>query len=141
MPSHLLKRLRFFLIQVILLVLVVELFSFITIRWLHFGQPPKVYTNQFLPFFVDNYKSFGVWHYANATTRHIGPCWNVEYQFNSYGARDDEKQRASEKKRILFLGDSFIEGYGIDKDKRLSNLMEKNMDVECLNFGTSGSFG
>jgi lysophospholipase L1-like esterase len=141
MPSPLLKRLKFFLIQMILLVIVIELFSFVVIRWFHFGLPPKVYTNQFLPFFVDNDKVFGAWHYANTTTRHIGQCWNVEYQFNSYGARDDERQKISEKKRILFLGDSFIEGYGIEKDKRLSNLIEKDMNIECLNFGTSGSFG
>ncbi|RFS13529.1 SGNH/GDSL hydrolase family protein [Emticicia sp. C21] len=141
MSSPLLKRLRFILIQLLLLIIIIEIFSFVSIRVFHFGLPPKVYTNQFLPFFVDNDKAFGAWHYPNATTRHIGPCWNVEYQFNSYGARDDEKQKESDKKRILFLGDSFIEGYGIEKDKRLSNLVEKNMDVECLNFGTSGSFG
>ncbi|MBA4849550.1 hypothetical protein [Emticicia sp. BO119] len=141
MSSLLIKRLRFFLIQLLLLICVVELFSFIAIRWLHFGLPPKVYSNQFLPFFVDNNKAFGAWHYANASTRHIGPCWNVEYQFNSYGARDDEKKKVSERKRIVFLGDSFIEGYGIEKEKRLSNLLEKRTTIECLNFGTSGSFG
>lgn len=141
MPFPLQKRLRYILIQLILLVIIIELFSFVSVRLFHFGLPPKVYTNQFLPFFVDNDKAFGAWHYTNTTTRHIGPCWNVEYQFNSYGARDDEKQKESVKKRILFLGDSFIEGYGIEKDKRLSNLVEKSMDVECLNFGTSGSFG
>ncbi|WP_165372262.1 SGNH/GDSL hydrolase family protein [Emticicia agri] len=141
MASHFLKKLKFVFIQVIVLVIILELFSFVAIRWFHFGLPPKVYSTQFLPFFVDNDKTFGVWHYADTTTRHIGPCWNVEYQFNSYGARDDERQKVSDKKRIVFLGDSFIEGYGIDKEKRVSDLMEKNMNMECLNFGVSGSFG
>ena len=141
MSSLVLKKLRFFVIQLLFLAIILELFSFVAIRWFHFGLPPKVYTNQFLPFFVDNDKVFGAWHYPNATTRHIGPCWNVEYTFNSYGARDDERQTKSDKKRIVFLGDSFIEGYGIDKEQRLSNLIEKDSGIECLNFGTSGSFG
>lgn len=141
MHAVLFKKLRFYLIQILALVIIIELFSFVAIRLFHIGLPPKVYSNQFLPFFVDNDKVFGAWHYANATTRHIGPCWNVEYKFNSYGARDTERQKTSDKKRILFLGDSFIEGYGVSEENRLTNITEKETGIECLNFGTSGSFG
>jgi lysophospholipase L1-like esterase len=141
MSSKVLKKLRFFFIQLVFLAVILELFSFVAIRGFHFGLPPKVYSNKFLPFFVDNDKVFGAWHYPDATTRHIGPCWNVEYAFNSYGARDKERRRVSDKKRIVFLGDSFIEGYGVKVEDRLTNLIEKNKGIECLNFGTSGSFG
>jgi lysophospholipase L1-like esterase len=85
--------------------------------------------------------NFGVWHPANATYRHQHRCFDVTYQANSYGARDIERPRQSSGERVVVLGDSFIEGYGIAAEDRISNRLETATGVPHLNFGTSGDFG
>lgn len=118
--------------------LLLEVLSFLLIRVFYIEQPPRSYKHQFLPYFIDTEQSFSTWHYKNLSTRHIGPKWNVAYQFNSYGARDVERTEKSNEKRFIFLGDSFLEGYGVKENHRLSNLLEKSTNKECLNFAVSG---
>lgn len=84
---------------------------------------------------------FGVWHPAYATYRHQTRCFDVLYQANSYGARDIERSRSVSEKRVIMLGDSFVEGYGIADEERMSNRLEKSTGIPHLNFGTSGNFG
>ena len=95
------------------------------------------------PFWRDININFGVWHTANDSFVHKKSCFDVEYTSNSYGARDKErKMKAGDsKKRIVVLGDSFIEGFGVERTKRLSDLLEVKTGLEHLNFGTSGNFG
>jgi hypothetical protein len=92
-------------------------------------------------FWVDINPDFGVWH-ENYSRYHLQKsCIDVEYQANSYGAKDVEREKTSTKPRIVVLGDSFVEGYGVSDEKRFTNLLEKETGLEHLNFGTSGSFG
>lgn len=83
----------------------------------------------------------GVWHEPNTVFRHNKTCFDVTYTTNSVGARDVERTRRTSTDRILLLGDSFIEGWGVEEKSRLSNLLEKRLDLEVLNFGASGHFG
>ena len=83
----------------------------------------------------------GIWHRPNHSYRHIKECLNVIYNSNSYGSRDKERQTASSTNRVIVLGDSFIEGFGVDEEKRLSNLLENATSIPHLNFGMSGNFG
>ena len=53
--------------------------------------------------------------------------FNCLYEFNKYGYRDDDYDAASCKKTILFLGDSFTEGFGVDRKDRFSDLVEKSL--------------
>jgi len=93
-------------------------------------------------FWVENNPAFGVWHGPNSSYRHITPSYNVFYQANSWGARDRERTKDSGgKKRVVVLGDSFTEGYGVEMGKRFTDLLEKATGIEHLNFGTAGSFG
>ncbi len=92
-------------------------------------------------FWGDFNEHFGVWHAPLASFRHKKPCFDVEYKTNSYGARDREREIESASKRVLVLGDSVIEGYGVARDKRFTDLLEKATRIEHLNFGTSGNFG
>jgi|AntAceMinimDraft_17_1070374.scaffolds.fasta_scaffold06222_4 hypothetical protein len=96
------------------------------------------YYNKF--FWVDINKHFGRWHCNNAKSIHIKqPDYIVIYTTNSYGARDKERTlKSNSRKRVVVLGDSFIEGYGVEMPERLTNILEKNSSVEHLNFGESG---
>ncbi len=86
-------------------------------------------------------EDFGAWHYKNAIASHTSACFNLIYTFNSYGARDIERSEYSSKKRIIVLGDSFVEGYGVTDSCRLTNLLETKTGIPHLNFGTSGGVG
>lgn len=80
---------------------------------------------------------WGTWHYAEDFYLK-DKCYATLYQINSYGARDTERQRQStDSNRAVLLGDSFMEGYGLDVNERLSNLLERETGHEVLNFGCS----
>ncbi len=90
-------------------------------------------------FFADISKEWGLWHYSDSV-RHQYTCYDALYKKNKYGARDKEREKISNSKRILLLGDSFIEGYVMTDSLRISNRLEDSTKVEHLNFGC-GSFG
>lgn len=80
---------------------------------------------------------WGTWHYTE-TFNFKGDCFNVPYNINSYGARDKERNvNSTDSNRVLVLGDSFIEGFGIEEKDRLSNILETETGTEFLNFGCS----
>ncbi|HLI64180.1 MAG TPA: hypothetical protein VKV05_12335 [Terriglobales bacterium] len=83
---------------------------------------------------------FGMWHPPNGHFLHQEGCFSFEYSTNSYGARDMERSLHSDRPRTVVLGDSFIEGFGLPVDERLTNLLEKRTGREHLNFGTGGGF-
>lgn len=84
----------------------------------------------------------GIWRYPNATFLQKERCIDVTYRSNSAGARDPERlRRSAASRRFAVLGDSFIEGYGLAAEDRVSNLLEARTGVEFLNFATSGGFG
>jgi lysophospholipase L1-like esterase len=92
-------------------------------------------------FHRDMNPDFGVWHNANIVRRHIKSCFDVTYRTNSYGARDAERSLQSDKRRVVVLGDSMTEGYGVADWQRFTNVLERKTGIEQLNFGIGGSFG
>jgi SGNH hydrolase-like domain, acetyltransferase AlgX len=77
---------------------------------------------------------FGVWHLPNVQLEGI--------RTNSQGMRDPERSQASgAAERIVVLGDSFVEGYGVVDGQRMTDWLERTSGVEHLNFGVSGNFG
>ncbi len=92
-------------------------------------------------FWDDISRQFGVWHNSNASFRHISSCYDVNYHTNSYGARDTDRTERQNGRRVIALGDSFVEGLGVKQEERLTDLLESWTDIEHLNFGTSGDFG
>jgi len=100
---------------------------------------PSYQINQ--PFWSDINKIFGVWHVKNSEFTHYSPCFNVDYSSNSHGMRDSERDEKYLGRRFLVLGDSFVEGFGVHRKERFTNLLEKDTGYEFLNFGTSGIFG
>ena len=83
------------------------------------------------------HQEFGVWRFPNGSWRHQTDCFDVEYESNSVGARDREWETAGSESRVVVLGDSFIEGWGLPVEERLTNLLEARSGVEHLNFGMS----
>ncbi len=84
----------------------------------------------------------GVWRYPNTILLQQEKCLDAKLQTNAEGARDPERQKHSTAaRRFVVLGDSFIEGYGVNAEDRVSNLLEARTGVEFLNFATSGGFG
>ncbi len=64
------------------------------------------------------------------------------YEMNRWGFRDDDPDsclQLQEKRRLLFLGDSYVMGTGILKEERLSELIERADTTFCIfNFGLLG---
>lgn len=146
------KVLKTIILQFLLLVISLELFSIISIEYF---DSLSIYKSNYPTYLdllfkrkndiqlhvADINKDFGVWHQNNNSFNHISSCFNVQYFFNSYGARDFNREKRSQSKRALFIGDSFTEGLGLDSSKRYTNLIEKKLGIPCMNFGVSGDFG
>lgn len=78
-----------------------------------------------------------------ANYRNDHPDFIATYErTNSHGQRDRERtvQKPDGVKRILLLGDSVVEGYGLPEEDTLSSQLERlypGESVEVLNFGVS----
>ncbi|MEC8252486.1 MAG: hypothetical protein VX044_04685, partial [Planctomycetota bacterium] len=92
-------------------------------------------------FWGDLSETFGAWHPPNTRYLHQKACFSVFYESNAHGARDVARRREHDGPRVVVLGDSFMEGYGVDAEARLSNVLERATGIPHLNFGTSGNAG
>lgn len=109
---------------------------------LNLHKPSYRWANVRSRFWIETNPDFGVWHGPGSSYRHITTSYDVSYRANSYGARDRERTKESHgKKRVIVLGDSFTEGYGVRTEDRFSDRLEAATGIEHLNFGTAGSFG
>jgi hypothetical protein len=91
-------------------------------------------------FWEDINPDFGVWHKPNARHRAVKQCFDVIYSSNSSGARDIERRKTAQQPRVIVLGDSMMEGFGVADGKRVSDLLEARTGIEHMNFATSGVF-
>ena len=94
------------------------------------------------PFWRDTDPAFGVWHAAEpaVSARKIVLRRDLQYE-RSARMRDPERNLRASSQQVVVLGDSFIEGYGVASESRLTNLLEGRTGFTHLNFGTSGNFG
>ncbi|WAC03790.1 hypothetical protein N7U66_10425 [Lacinutrix neustonica] len=92
-------------------------------------------------FWFDLNEDFGTIHLPNASYRQKKYCFDVVYESNSKGFRDQEREINGETKRVVALGDSFIEGIGVSQEDRLTNLLERETGIPHLNYGMAGNFG
>jgi hypothetical protein len=133
------KRVYFKIIIIALTYAILELICFI---FINSGSIPAMkptfrftFKNPKYPLPIADIDSiWGAWHYKESF-QYQRSCINFDYKINSYGARDKERLKVSENKdRVIVLGDSFFEGYGVTEENRLSNLLEKQTGKEFLNF-------
>ena len=74
---------------------------------------------------------------ANLNYRHMSPEFDVRFQTNRLGLRDDEVQ-AKRGFRVLVLGDSHTCGYGVERPRLFADLLEDRLHVEVINAGVGG---
>ncbi|MBL25712.1 MAG: hypothetical protein CMM48_17655 [Rhodospirillaceae bacterium] len=130
------------LLMALSFLLVLEIFSVIATRL--FDLPanlPNFEVPTFKPFWADLSPIWGVWHAPNSRYDHVRKCYRAAYSANSHGMRDRERDFASDKKRILVLGDSFTEGFGLNDHERWTNMLETSTGIPHLNFVNGGNFG
>lgn len=109
-----------------------EFGTFLLVRAGYLHSPPPLYGGT--GFWRGHHPEFGVWHEPNAELQHAGKCFTAHYTTNSVGARDVERERRSDEPRVIVLGDSFFEGWGVVAEQRFSNLLERDTGVPHLNF-------
>lgn len=98
------------------------------------------------PFTIGDIDSvWGAWHYKEPFLKKEH-CLHFNYHINSWGARDIERSKNDpDTNRVLVLGDSFMEGYGMDEKDRLTNQLEQStgrqfINFACTDFGTTQEF-
>jgi hypothetical protein len=128
-------------INILIFVILAELVSLVMVHLPNWPSSRPSYRLSYNSFWADINPVFGVWHRPNGVFIHKGGCYSVEYDTNSYGARDAERSLHSSKPRTIVLGDSMVEGLGVPAEARLSNILERDTGREHLNFGTGGNFG
>jgi len=138
--KKLFSGLRIFAINFVIFAILAELVSLIYINVTKWPGSKPSYHVEYNDFWVDSNPVFGMWHRPNGHFVHKSGCYSVDYYTNSYGARDVERSMRSTAPRTVVLGDSMIEGVGETADKRVTNILERDMGREHLNFGSS-SFG
>lgn len=125
--------------------LLIEAFSFSAskLRLLAFNDPPSAFSeNEHVTVWRSEKDAWGAWHKPNVVTRAESPCYGVTYETNQYGARDEAfSQDARGRRRVVLLGDSFAEGYGVNFEDTAQRRLEKGGGIEVLNFGSAAHFG
>jgi hypothetical protein len=138
--KRLLSALKLVAVNLLVLGVSVELASIVLVHLKKWPMGRPTYRVSRYDFWEVTNPAFGMWHPANGHFLHQEGCFSFEYSTNSYGARDVERNRHSDRPRTVMLGDSFIEGFGLPTDERVSNLLETRTGREHLNFGTGGGF-
>ena len=130
------------LLLVISCLAALEIFSAVAMRL--FDLPanlPNYEIPSFKPFWSDINPIWGVWHEPHSRYDHVRKCYQATYTANSHGMRDQERTIKSDKKRIVVLGDSFTEGFGLKLHERWTDQLEEKTQIPHLNFGNAGIFG
>ena len=123
-----------------------ELGSFVLTKYelLHVNLTPSIYksNNRFpnIVFGRTEKEIWGSWNTPNSTFSNVKDCFDISLSFNEIGARDDSFHNLPNYSLFL-IGDSFAEGYGVEKIESSEYFIEKELGVPVLNFGASGDFG
>lgn len=104
-------------------------------------------------YFLPSYNPSGRFaYYTNKNGVVLGPknfkgrLWdnsgefNHEVEINKYGFRDKKDLSLSTAKDIFVVGDSFGFGYGVEENKRFSNILETMIGLRVYNICIPGDF-
>lgn len=140
------KYIKDTLIIIVVAAIALEFLSFVLskTKMLPFHQTPLLYLSHGgtgLEWRTEN-SPWGAWHKKNYMDRHSTQCFNVEYNTNEIGARDEPfNGKMPYKRSYVLLGDSFAEGYGVSREETSERSIENKLGVNVLNFGAGGSLG
>ena len=75
----------------------------------------------------------------NTTCRFKAEEWDTTYKINGLGLRDEEISPQKNRFRILLLGDSFAQGYGVAQEETFGEVLEsQGANLEVINSGVFG---
>ena len=131
------------LISIIIFLFLFEFFSMIASKFnlLIFNSNPLYFKKEYSGTeFSYKDPKIGSWNKSNKITRHISKCFDVNYQFNNIGARDNKDYNESTfRKSIIIIGDSFPAGYGINIEKTFFKIVERTLGKNLINLSVSGT--
>ena len=85
---------------------------------------------------------WGAWHKPDAADRHVKSCFSISYRSNDVGARDTRDYLdLEEENNVAVIGDSFVEGFGVNKEETFAHKLKDKYGKRGLNFGASGNSG
>lgn len=143
MIKKVISALKFLFYTILILTISVEVFSFAATKFnlLIINEEPNYYKSYGNKWRTEN-TEWGSWHKSNFKDRHTKKCFDVTYESNNLGARDDEDYNNNlPKNSIVLIGDSFAEGYGVNLKQTFSKILENKTGRKVLNFGSAGHFG
>lgn len=79
----------------------------------------------------------GLWHQPNTKYNHRQTCFDITYNFDDKGMRVSTEPRIVEKK-VLLLGDSYAEGYGLDDNSHIASQLAQS-NIKVINASFSGA--
>jgi hypothetical protein len=88
------------------------------------------------PRIVDSSLPWGIWHLPNVKSRQVSPCFDIVMSYNHFGSRGPEPDR-HDTGNVLFLGDSFTEGFGLQQDMTIPAQFSKFSGKPYVNLGVS----
>ncbi len=130
-------------ISIIFTIFLLEIFSFIAtkLNLLIVNNDPDYLQSHGNKWRKETTK-WGAWHKSNYEDTHSSKCFKTTYKSNNIGARDNiDYNENLRSDSIVLLGDSLAEGFGVDYDQIIPQLLEKKINRKVLNFGAAGHFG
>ena len=137
------SKIKLFIFIITILAITIEIFSLIATKLnllLVNKEPDYFYSsgnkwrNEIMP--------WGAWHKINFKDHHSMECFDVEYESNNLGARDNEPYDENlPANSIILIGDSWAEGFGVNLNDTFAEVLEKKIGRKVLNFGSSAFFG
>lgn len=89
--------------------------------------------------YIDDYSKIGYRFIPGSKFQSVR---DKQFTINNLGFRDKPFNHQKNKKRVAFIGDSVIEGFGVDVEERATNIAEKELskafEIEFYNFGIEG---
>ena len=136
-------KIKLFVFTILILIITIEMLSFIATKLnllMANEEPGYLYPSG------DKWRTetmpWGSWHKPNFRDRHRKTCFDVEYESNNLGARDNEPYDENlPKNSIILIGDSMAEGMGEELEDTFAEVLEKEIGRKVLNFGSAAFFG
>jgi len=138
------SRLILFAAGLVTLILSLILLEFTSAVYFEFFSPyyyRPLYLRDYSNWWWTELEPWGAWHKPNAEVFHRSSCFAVNYKSNSIGARDVERASPGAANSAIFLGDSFVEGWGVRDQERLSNVFEQRTGKASINLGVARDVG
>ncbi len=137
------SKIKLFVFTILILIITIEMLSFIATKLnllMVNEEPSYLYPSG------DKWRTetmpWGSWHKPNFRDRHRKTCFDVEYESNNLGARDNEPYDENlPKNSIILIGDSMAEGIGVNLENTFAEVLEKEIGRKVLNFGSAAFFG